>query len=109
MTTEMLNDAEIADIRHELISLAASARLPTSWEWAEQVRDGGLMAYGISLTALYERVAFYVDRILRGVRAAELPIEQPTTFGLIVNKSTARAIGLTLPRELLLRADEVIE
>jgi putative ABC transport system substrate-binding protein len=95
--------------RKAIIELARQYKLPTMWEWAEQVRDGGLMAYGTSLTALYERVAGYIDRIFRGARVGELPIEQPTTFGLVVNQRTARAIGLSLPRSLLLRADEVME
>ncbi len=95
--------------RKVIVELALRNKLPTMWEWAEQVRDGGLMAYGTSLTALYERVAGHIDRILRGTSAGELPIEQPTTFGLVLNQGTARAIGLGLPRSLLLRADEVIE
>ena len=92
-----------------IIDLARRNKLPTIWEWPEQVRDGGLMAYGTSLTALYERVASYIDRIFRGARVGDLPIEQPTTFGLVLNQGTARAIGLPLPRALLLRADEIIE
>jgi len=67
------------------------------------------MAYSTSLTGLYDRVAGYIDRVFRGARAGELPIEQPTTFGLVLNQGTARAIGLSLPRPLLLRAEEVIE
>jgi putative ABC transport system substrate-binding protein len=67
------------------------------------------MAYSTSLTGLYERVASYIDRIFKGARVGELPIEQPTTFGLVLNQGAARAIGLSLPRSLLLRADEVIE
>jgi putative ABC transport system substrate-binding protein len=94
--------------RKLIIDLARRHKLPTIWEWPEQVRDGGLMAYGTSLTALYERVASYIDRIFRGARVGDLPIEQPTTFGLVLNQGTARAIGLPLPRALLLRADEVI-
>ena len=95
--------------RQAIIDLARRHRLPTMWEWPEQVRDGGLMAYGTSLTALYERVAGYIDRIFRGARIGELPIEQPTTFALVLNQGTARAIGLSLPRSLMLRASEVIE
>ena len=95
--------------RHVIIDLARRHRLPTMWEWPEQVRDGGLMAYGTSLTALYERVAGYIDRIFRGARIGELPIEQPTTFALVLNQGTARAIGLSLPRSLVLRASEVVE
>lgn len=95
--------------RLPIIELARQHKLPTVWEFAEQVRDGGLLAYGTSLTALYERVAGYLDRVFRGARIGELPIEQPTTFGLVVNLRTAKAIGLNLPRTLLLRADEVVE
>jgi putative ABC transport system substrate-binding protein len=95
--------------RRPVIELALRHKLPTMWEWPEQVRDGGLMAYGTSLTGLYERVAGYIDRIFRGTRIDELPMEQPTTFALVLNQGTARAIGLSLPRALLLRADEVVE
>ena len=95
--------------RRLIIELALRHKLPTMWEWAEQVRDGGLMAHSTSLTGLYDRVAGYIDRVFRGARAGELPIEQPTTFGLVLNQGTARAIGLSLPRPLLLRAEEVIE
>jgi putative ABC transport system substrate-binding protein len=94
--------------RKPIIELALRYKLPSMWEWPEQVRDGGLMAYGTSLSALYDRLATYIDRVLRGARIGELPIEQPTTFGLVVNQGTARAIGLNLPRPLLLRADEVV-
>jgi len=95
--------------RQAIIDLARRHKLPTMWEWTEQVRDGGLMAYSTSLTGLYERVASYIDRIFRGARADELPIEQPTTFGLVLNQVTARAIGLSLPRALVLRASEVVD
>ncbi len=95
--------------RKAIIDLTRRHKLPAIWEWAEQVRDGELMAYGTSLTGVYERVASYIDRIFKGARIGELPIEQPTTFGLVLNQGTARAIGLSLPRTLLLRADEVIQ
>jgi putative ABC transport system substrate-binding protein len=95
--------------RKAIIDLARRHKLSTMWEWPEQVRDGGLMAYGTSLTGVYERVARYIDRIFKGARIGELPIEQPTTFGLVLNQGTARAIGLPVPRALVLRADEVIE
>lgn len=94
--------------RLPIIALARRHRLPTMWEWAEQVRDGGLMAYGTSLTALYERIASLVDRVFKGARIGELPIEQPSTYGLVLNQGTARAIGLSLPRALVLQASEVI-
>jgi len=94
--------------RRTLIDLALKERLPTSWEWAEQVRDGGLLAYGTSLVGLYDRIASQLDRIFRGARPADMPVERPSTFGLAVNLRTARAIGVTLPKPLLLRADELI-
>lgn len=94
--------------RQQVIALAAKHRLPAMYEWPEQVEDGGLMAYGDSLTAANRRVAEYVDRILRGANPGELPILQPTKFRLTINAKTAKALGLTIPRTLLLRADEVI-
>lgn len=95
--------------RQPLIELALKDRLPTCWEWAEQVRDGGLLAYGTSLNSLYERVARYVDRIFKGTRAGDLPVERPATFEVALNLKTARAIGLTIPPAVRLRASEVIE
>ncbi len=95
--------------RKPIIALAARHRLPAMYEWAEQVRDGGLMSYGASLDALYVRVAGYAAQLLGGRRPAELPIEQPSSLRLVVNRRTAAALGLVLPQALLLRADEVIE
>ena len=102
-TTYFLRD------RKEIVALANRYRLPASYEWREQVADGGLMTYATSLSALYRRVASYVDRILNGAKAGELPIEQPAKFELVINLKTARAIGLAIPQSLLLRADEIIE
>jgi putative ABC transport system substrate-binding protein len=95
--------------RRQIIDLALRHRLPSMWEWPEQVADGGLMAYGTSLAGLYQRVAVYVDRIFKGAAAGDLPVEQPTTYELVINLKTARALGLNLPQTLLLRADKVIE
>jgi len=95
--------------RKPIIELALQHRLPAIWEWPEQVRDGGLMAYGTSLLGLYQRVAVYVDRIFKGTRPGDLPVEQPTKFDLVINLTTAKALRLTIPQSLLLRADEVIQ
>jgi putative ABC transport system substrate-binding protein len=95
--------------RAQIIDLAARHRLPAMYEWREQVEDGGLMAYSTSLNGLYRRVASYVDRILKGARPGDMPLEQPTKFELVINQKTAKALGLTIPQSLLLRADEVIQ
>jgi putative ABC transport system substrate-binding protein len=84
-------------------------RLPTVYAEREFVDSGGLMSYGISYADQWRRVATYVDKILKGAKAGELPIEQPTKFELVINLKTAKAIGLTVPTATLLRATEVIE
>lgn len=89
--------------------LAAAARLPTSHPFRELVEDGGLMSYGPDFADLYVRAADYVDKILRGAEPGDLPVEQPTKFELVVNLTTAKALGLTIPESFLARADEVIE
>jgi putative tryptophan/tyrosine transport system substrate-binding protein len=95
--------------RAQIIALAAQYKLPAIYEWREQAEDGGLMAYSTSLYGLYQRVAEYVDRILKGAKPGELPIERPSKFELVINLRTARALGLTIAPSVLLRADEVIE
>ena len=91
-----------------LIELAAQYRLPSIYGNPEGVKLGGLMSYGPSYTALFRRAATYVDKILKGAKPARLPIEQPATFELGLNLNTAKALGVTVPRTLMLRADEVI-
>jgi putative ABC transport system substrate-binding protein len=86
-----------------------STLFPATYEWTEQARDGGLMAYGPDSVMLYRRLGSYVDRILKGARAGDLPIEQPSTYEFVINARTARALGLIIPPSLLARADEVIE
>ena len=95
--------------RKRIIALAAKHRLPAMYEWPAQVADGGLMAYGSDQAALIRRIAAYIDQIFKGTRPGDLPFEQPTTFELVINLKTARALGLTLPPALLARADRVIE
>jgi putative ABC transport system substrate-binding protein len=95
--------------RERLAELEAKYRLPTMHGERQNVDAGGLLAYGPSLRAQSRRAATYVDKILKGAKPGDLPIEQPTTFELVINLKTARALGLAIPQSLLLRADEVIE
>jgi len=92
-----------------IVGLAAKYRLPAIYSTREFVDAGGLMAYGVSRPEMYRRVAMYVDKIFKGATPADLPIEQPTKFELVINLKTAKALGLTIPPSLLLRADQVIE
>jgi putative tryptophan/tyrosine transport system substrate-binding protein len=95
--------------RDQITKLAVNGRLPTIFSSREFTEAGGLMSYGQDLTEHYRRVATYVDKILKGAKPGALPIEQPTVLELVINRRTARAIGLTIPQELTLRADRVIE
>jgi putative ABC transport system substrate-binding protein len=88
--------------------LALKSRLPSTYDSREAVDTGGLMYYGADLADSYRRVATYVDRILKGTKPAELPVEQPTKFELVINLKTAKQIGLTIPQSMLYRADRVI-
>jgi putative ABC transport system substrate-binding protein len=92
-----------------IVELALKYRLPVMSQFSRLVESGGLMSYGPDLSDLFGRAAIYVDKILKGARPADLPIEQPTKFELIFNLKTARALGLTIPQSLLLRADEIIQ
>jgi len=95
--------------RHEIVEFAKKARLPGSYPAAAMADLGGLMSYSTNLTELARRAAHYVDEILKGAKPGDLPIEAPTKFELVVNLRTARELGLTIPRSILLRADRVIE
>ena len=95
--------------RERIVEFAAEKRLPTVYSQDEFVEAGGLASYGIDLPRLAARAAVYIDKILKGARPAELPIEQPAVFRLTINLNTAKALGLTIPPTLLARADEVIE
>jgi putative ABC transport system substrate-binding protein len=95
--------------RRRLVDLAAKNRLPTVYLFREFVDAGGLMAYGANLTDVFRRAAVYVDKIFKGAKPADLPVEQPTKFELVINAKTAKTLGLTIPPSVLARADEVIQ
>jgi putative ABC transport system substrate-binding protein len=92
-----------------MVTFATASHLPALFPEKEVVEAGGLIAYGPSIPASFRRAARYVDKILRGAKPADLPVEQPTTFELTVNLQTARAIGVTIPPSILVGADEVID
>ena len=104
-----LDDALFTANRTLIAELALKNRLPTMVGHRELVEAGGLLAYGADYEYLYRRAAMFVDKILKGAKPADLPIEQPTKFELVINVKTAKALGLTVPSSLLLRADQVIE
>ena len=95
--------------RIRINTLALAARLPTMHALREGVEVGGLMSYGPDYNSLYKLSAVYIDKVLKGADSADLPVEQPTTFELVVNLKTAKALGLTIPPSILARVDEVIE
>jgi putative tryptophan/tyrosine transport system substrate-binding protein len=105
----IMADAMMFDHRRRIAELAVNQRLPSISVLHEYPQHGGLMSYVIDIPANYRRVAVYIDKVLRGAKPADLPVEQPTKFELIVNLKTARAMGLTFPPAMLLRADRVIE
>src|SRR5262245_65615436 len=92
-----------------IVTLAARARLPVISAWKEFPNAGGLISYGTNVSVMFRRAAMYIDRILKGAKPADLPVEQATTFELVVNLKTAKALGLTMRQPLLLRAAQVIE
>jgi putative ABC transport system substrate-binding protein len=102
-------DTLIGSNRTRIITLALSARLPTIFNTRDYAQAGGLMSYGPNFPNLFRRTAEMVDKILRGTKPGDIPVEQPTKFDLAINLTTAKAIGLTIPEPFLLRADEVIE
>jgi putative ABC transport system substrate-binding protein len=105
----LVTDALTILNRRRVIDFATAHRVPAMYESGLVVRDGGLMSYGPDLADSYRRAAVYVDRILKGAKPGELPVEQPNRYYLLVNLITAKALGLTIPQSILLRADEVIQ
>jgi putative ABC transport system substrate-binding protein len=105
----LLGSPPLYALQGQTADLATKARLPVISAWRDFPEAGGLMSYGTNVPAMFRRAAFYVDRILKGATPAELPVEQATTFELVVNLKTAKALGLTIPPSLLQRADQIIE
>src|SRR5262249_55819292 len=105
----LLTDAQFFSARRQISSLAAMHRLPAMYESRDSVDDGGLISYGASIPDLTRRAAAFVVKVINGAKPADLPIEQPTKFELVINLKPAKALGLDVPPMLLVRADEVIE
>src|SRR5262245_13246784 len=104
-----LDDPVTITARASIVAFAAKERLPTIYGLSDFVHVGGLMSYGPNRTEMYRRAGGYVGLILKGAKPSDLPIEQPTKFELMINLKTAKALGLTIPQTLLLRADQVIQ
>src|SRR6516162_6013829 len=105
----VVGDALVITHRVRINTLALTARMPTIFFLREYVEAGGLMSYGPSFPDLFRRAGDYIDKILRGAKPSDIPVEQPTKFDLIINLTTAKALGLSIPESFLVRADEVIE
>ena len=105
----VLSDPSAVENSQRIADIARAAKLPSAFQRRESVLAGGLFSYGGSIVNQYRYAAVYVDRILKGAKPSELPVEQPTKFELVINLKTAKALGLTVPPTLLARADEVIE
>ena len=105
----LASDPFVISQRSQIAELAAKSRLPAIYRNREEVEAGGLISYGVSLPDLDRRAATYVHKILKGAKPAEIPVEQPTKFELVINLKTAKQIGRTIPPNLLARADRVIQ
>jgi putative ABC transport system substrate-binding protein len=97
------------NIYQRIVEFAAKNRLPAIYPFSESIDAGGLMSYGVSVPDLFRRSAVYVDKILKGAKPADLPVEQPMKFELVINLKTAKALNLTIPQSVLYRADRVIK
>ena len=105
----VLTDSVFIGERRRVVGLAARSRLPALYSQREFAADGGLVSYGPSLPEMFRRAATHVDKILRGAKPGDIPVEQPTKFELVINAKTAKTLGITIPKDVLLRADEVIQ
>jgi putative tryptophan/tyrosine transport system substrate-binding protein len=105
----VMSDGSTVIHRDLIIALAARYRLPAAYPFRLFVANGGLISYGVDLSDMQRRAAVYVDRVLKGAKPADLPVQQPTKFELVINLKTAKTLGLDVPHSLLARADEVIE
>jgi putative ABC transport system substrate-binding protein len=92
----------------QVVDFATKHALPSVYAWKAPVSAGGLLAYGVNIPQVYRRAAYYVDKILKGTKPGDLPIEQPTKFEFVVNLQTAKSLGITIPQSILLQANEVI-
>jgi putative ABC transport system substrate-binding protein len=105
----ILSSAVFNSQRAKVVAAVNKSRLPHVYPFDDYVREGGLMSYGVNYREMFRRAATYVDKILKGAKPGDLPVEQPTKLDLVVSVKAAKNLGLTVPRSLLLRADELIE